>query len=150
MTGFDWEDSCTCEDPFASSPPAFEVSCPAHGAEVRDVAQRLGRWRADLSGPVLATTTHLRLRAAVDALEGLLVGHWRHEAPGPAPSPSGSCGACGGTGEVFHGFGEDGPVFGGVCGCETPFCGGCGGAWPCDPVKTIGGAVGAPFAMEDV
>ncbi|GAA2623671.1 hypothetical protein GCM10010399_63660 [Dactylosporangium fulvum] len=150
MTGFSWEDSCTCTDPFASSPPAFEEACPAHGSEARDVAQRLGRWRIELVGaaPAVLTDVHLRLYTSIEALEELLGGHWRHEAPGPTPSPTGTCGSCGGTGEVFHGFGEDGPIFAGECGCETPYCGGCGGAWPCLPVVTVGRAVGARFALE--
>lgn len=143
MTGFNWEDSCTCDDPFASTPPVFAEQCPAHGVEVRDIAQRLNRWRKELAPTQHWTTHHQRLNVSIEVLETLLGEHWRHEAPGPVPSPSGSCGACGGTGEVFHGFGEDGPIFDGACGCDTPFCGGCGGAWPCGPVTTIGKAVGA-------
>ncbi|MGI5247598.1 hypothetical protein [Dactylosporangium sp. CA-139066] len=150
MTGLNWEDSCTCDDPFAADPPTFVEGCPAHGGEVREVARRLDRWRKELAPARAWTGHHDRLSRSIAAFEALLVEHWRHEAPGPVPSPTGSCGACGGTGEVFHGFGENGPVFGGECGCETPFCGGCGQPWPCGPVKTIGAAVGAAFAMEEV
>ncbi len=154
MTGFNWEDSCTCEDPFASNPPAFIEACPAHGGEVRDVSLRLGGWHtelvADAAAPAVLTNTHLRLHNALHALTHLLGEHWRHEAPGPTPSPTGTCGSCGGTGEIFHGFAiEGGPIFDGPCGCDTPFCGGCGEAWPCGHVRTIGEAVGVAEQDED-
>jgi hypothetical protein len=58
--------------------------------------------------------------------------HERRDAPGPVPGPiPGVCFACGNTGEVYHGPGPDGPVWGGACGCDTPYCGTCGEAWPC-------------------
>lgn len=57
--------------------------------------------------------------------------HIRRDAPGPVPGPlPGVCFSCGGTGEV-HGPGGNGNWTGVACGCETPYCGTCGDAWPC-------------------
>ena len=57
--------------------------------------------------------------------------HRRRDAPGPVPGPlPGVCFSCGGTGEV-HGPGGNGNWTGVACGCETPYCGTCGEAWPC-------------------
>ncbi len=58
--------------------------------------------------------------------------HERRDPPGPVPVPiPGVCIPCGNTGVVYHGPGIDGPVWGGPCGCDTPFCGGCRDPWPC-------------------
>jgi hypothetical protein len=58
--------------------------------------------------------------------------HERHDPPGPVPGPTpGVCFSCGNTGEVYHGRGPDGPVWGGPCGCDTPYCNACGDPWPC-------------------
>jgi hypothetical protein len=57
--------------------------------------------------------------------------HERHDPPGPAPSPiPGVCGVCGNTG-VVHGPGQNGNWTGEPCGCDTPYCAGCGEPWPC-------------------
>lgn len=57
--------------------------------------------------------------------------HERHEPPGPAPSPiPGVCGVCGNTG-VVHGPGQNGNWTGERCGCDMPYCSGCGNPWPC-------------------
>ncbi|GIM89704.1 hypothetical protein [Paractinoplanes toevensis] len=87
-----------------------------------------GDWYAyaneDLSMP------YSRLLAEHGPLEPAV--HERNPAPGPVPGPiPGVCFACGNTGEIYHGPGIDGPVWGGECGCDTEHCGTCGDAWPC-------------------
>jgi len=60
-----------------------------------------------------------------------VVVHERHDPPGPElRSLLGVCGVCGNTG-VVHGPGQNGNWTGEACGCDAPYCSGCGEAWPC-------------------
>lgn len=142
-TGWQIEDSCTCSDPLWTwEGGPFDESCTAHPALLRDVLAALNGWLNDL--PESPTdVAQQRFQKSALALLHLACQHWRHDPPGPAPSPTGSCGACGGTGEVFRGWAtEGGPIFDGECGCMTAFCGGCGENWPCEVLKVVAEAVG--------
>ena len=112
------DEACICDDPFAAG-GGYSDACPAH--EVHRVI----------------SAALPPLDPFAQALCRLAQGHFRHDPPGPSPSPSGLCGACGGTGEVYRGTGETGHIFDGACGCETPYCGGCGEAWPCGDIRII-------------
>jgi hypothetical protein len=138
----DWEDelarelarSCTCPGTDRYGP-----GCQAHTVH--------GRIRQGL-GERLAGRDPLAV-----ALDSLADTHFRCPPPGPVPHPdrpdqAGACYLCGGTGEVYHGTGPDGHVWGGECGCEIPYCGGCHESWPCDPITTIADAVGVEI-QED-
>lgn len=141
MTGFQVEDSCRCPDDGTHGyHPHYDPDCPAHGGRVRDIAQQLAAWNAGM-GDMSRADIHRILGAAVAALGAVLEGHWRHEPAGPTPGPlPGVCATCGNTGMV-HGPGQNGNWTGEECGCQTPFCGGCGGEWPCTPVQILGEAV---------
>jgi hypothetical protein len=148
--GWQIEDSCTCADPrFMWECGPFDETCTAHPRLLGEVLRGLNEW-LDATPEHPTDETERRLQRVASALLSLTVQHWRHEAPGPDPSPTGSCGSCGGTGEVFHGFAiEGGPIFDGQCGCDTPFCGGCCGAWPCDDIKTVASALGIRAEPRD-
>jgi hypothetical protein len=64
MTGFQVEDFCRCpDDAFDNRLPAYDPGCPAHGGEVRVIAEALARWSNDV-GRVRRdslTKDHLRL-----------------------------------------------------------------------------------------
>jgi hypothetical protein len=95
---------CRCEDPFGLA--GFAKDCPGH-----QLHRRIG-------ASVPATSP---LAAALVSLAEL---HVWHPAPGPVESPTGSCGACGGTGEIFRGWAaEGGPIFEGECGAPTSHTG---------------------------
>jgi hypothetical protein len=153
MSGYQVEDFCLCpDDAFDGPRPHYGLDCPAHNGEIRSVATELSRWGMELDHVHLddVSVHHGRLADAIEAMHELLGEHWRHDPPGPDPSPVPDvCGTCGNTGEI-HGPGGNGNWTGEPCGCMTAFCGGCGGVWPCEPVQTLGRAVGSEFAREDV
>lgn len=115
---------CTCTAPEAR----FTPECPAHGGLPLRIQIRVAEEAGADDRPGVARLTAI--------IHGVVGEHWRHPAPGPNPSHTGACGTCGGTGEVYHGTGEAGHVFAGACGCDQPYCGNCGEAWPCDTIRT--------------
>lgn len=129
-------EACTCPMPRPIDEPwehEYVEDCRAHALH-RRVRERLGA-----------------VGATGRAIVGLLELHYRHDAPGPSPSPTGNCGTCGGTGVVYLGRGEDGPVWSDEeCGCETPYCGGCREAWPCSSAQVVAEQFDLVFTEEEL